>query len=142
MIQGFWQTDPRLILTEEHFGCALLSSCYIAPQDFTPEDVNNLYKALLGVAFVDEESKILDWDKVVWSISPVMRFKEKAGIGRVCAVNEREILKWHLSNINSDHFTVGNGASKTVWDSMNRPDIMAKYATFVEKVIIKIGGQA
>ena len=49
MIQGFWQTDSRLHPKVQMYGCALLSSCYIAPQEFTPEDVNNMYAALLQV---------------------------------------------------------------------------------------------
>jgi Protein of unknown function, DUF261 len=138
MIQGWLQTDKRLDPEVQKYGCALLSACYIAPQDFQPQDVNDLYKALVGVGFETEDCTILDWDKVLWSISARMRFKAKMLEGYICRVNEREILKWYLSNVEENHFTVGNGSSKTEWDSMNRPDIMKAYATFVEKVVITI----
>ena len=72
------------------------------------------------------------------SIAANMHFKAKTREGYICRVNEREIIKWYLSNVEEDHFTVGNGASKTQWDSMNRPDIMSAYATFVEKVIVTV----
>lgn len=139
MISGFWQTDPRLLPKVQKFGCALLDSIYITPVSFEPSDVNEMYKALLQVGFIDEDCKILDWISELNSISARFHFKTKAAIDYICKANERELLKWHLSNIDEDHFTVGNGASLTVWDSMNRPDIMAKYATFVEKVIVAVG---
>ena len=138
MIQGFWQTDSRLHPKVQMYGCALLSSCYIAPQEFTPEDVNNMYAALLQVKFIDVDCKILDLKSVLNSIAANMHFKAKTLEGYICRVNEREIIKWYLSNVEEDHFTVGNGASKTQWDSMNRPDIMSAYATFVEKVIVTV----
>ena len=138
MINDFLQTDLRLLPEVQKYGCALLSACYVAPQDFNPQDVNDLYKALVGVGFEADDCTILDWDKVLWSISPRLHFKAKTLEGYICRVNEKEILKWYLSNVEEDHFTVGNGASKTLWDSMNRPDIMKAYATFVEKVIITV----
>ena len=139
MISGFWQTDSRLLPKVQTFGCALLDSCYLSPVGFEPSDVNEMYKSLLQVGFIDEDCTIKDWQSVLNSISPHFSFKEKAPKEYVCYVNEREILKWFLSNINENHFTVGNGASMTEWDSMNRPDILSKYGSFVEKVIVRIG---
>jgi hypothetical protein len=145
MIQGFWQTDPRLHPKVQKYGCALLCSLYLSPDLYTPEMVNSMYQSLLGVGFIDEDCLIYDkadpnnsWEHVLWSIAPNMHFVEKAGAGRLCKSNEREIIKLYLSNVKENHFTVGDGESHTSWDSMNRPDIMRKYATFVEKVIVRV----
>ena len=138
MIQGFWQTDYELLAPIRASGCALLSSIYLAARDFTQQDCNDMYNGLLGVKFIEQDCTIDDWDKVLNSIAPNMHFKAKSNQFYVCAVNEREIIKWYLSNVKEDHFTVGNGASKIAWDSMNRPDIMSKYATFVEKVVVTV----
>jgi len=139
MIKGWLQTDTRLDPVVQTFGCALLCSCYIAPDTlFQPSDVNSMFEALKGVGFVDAECTILDWDKVVWSVSPKMRLKFKALEGYTCQPNEREILKFYLSNVKEDHFVVGDGKTHIEWDSMNRPDVMKEYATFVEKVVITV----
>jgi hypothetical protein len=138
LITGFWQTDPRLNPKIQASGCALLSSLYIAPVDFTVDMANDMYRELLRVGFIDEDCTILTWPSVLWSVSARMQFARRAPVDYICKVNEREIIKWYLSNVKEDHFTVGNGASKTEWDSMNRPDIMAKYATFVEKIIVTV----
>jgi Protein of unknown function, DUF261 len=138
MIQGYWQTDARLLPAVRTFGCALLDGIWLSPVDYQPSDVNEMYKALLQVGFVDEQCTVLDWESVLNSISPHFHFKAKASQEYVCLVNEREILKWFLKNVNENHFTVGNGASMTAWDSMNRPDIMKAYAVFVDKVIVTI----
>jgi hypothetical protein len=145
MIDGFFQTDPRLFLPEREFGCALMDALYISPDDYTPAMVNSMYEALLSVAFIDKECTVLHWDEVLWSIHPSMRFKQKTAQDYVCKNGEREILKWYLWNVKENHFTVGDGLGNTAWDSMNRPDVMsmilsngAKNANFVEKVIVKI----
>ena len=139
MIDGFLQTDPRLNEKVQKFGCALLSSMYVAPTKYEPEDVNSMYESLLSVGFIDEDCTILDWKSVLYSIDARLHFKCKALEGCFCGPSEREIIKWYLSNVKEDHFTVGDGRGHTVWDSMERPDIMAKYATFVEKVIVTVG---
>ena len=141
MIIGWWQTDPRLDPKVQKYGCAFLSACYVAPQEFQPEDVNEIFRNMKIVGFLNDNSRIEDWDKVLWSIAPSLRIKWKTSSwDYVCNPGEREIIKWYLSNVKENHFTVGNGHSVTAWDSMNRPDIMKKYATFVEKVIVKTGG--
>ena len=139
MIAGFWQTDYELKSPIRASGCALLSAMYIAPVSFSQGDVNEMYDALLGVGFIDKDCMILDWKSVLNSVSASMHFKFKCLEGYPCAAGEREIIKWWLSNVKENHFTVGDGKSRTQWDSMNRPDIMAKYATFVEKVIVTVG---
>ena len=141
MISGFWQTDYALLRPVRSYGCALLSAMYLAPVDFTITDVNEMYKSLLSVKFVDEECTVRDWQSVLNSISPHFAFKTRTTQQYVCLACEREILKWWLSNVEEHHFTVGNGSSMTVWDSMNRPDIMSKYATFVEKVVVRTNYQ-
>lgn len=138
MIAGWWQTDPRLLPKVQTFGCALLDSCYLSPIDFQPSDVNEMYKTLLQVGFIDEDCLILSWANVLNSISANLHFKTKTIESYVCLANEREILKWWLSNLQENHFTVGNGSSMTAWDSMDRPDIMKEYATFAEKIIVRI----
>jgi hypothetical protein len=138
VIDNFWQTDPLLHPKVQKFGCALLCSLYLSPDLYTINRVNSMYQSLLSVGFIDEDCTILDWERVLWSIAPNMHFVEKAEAGRLCKANEREIIKWYLSNVKENHFTVGDGESHTSWDSMNRPDIMRKYATFVEKVIVRV----
>ena len=145
MIIGFLQTSPKLKAPIRQGGCALLCAIYLAPKAFSVEDVNAMYEELLQVGFIEEDCTIYEeiapeqsWEAVLNSIAPNMHFKSRASISYVCKANEREILKWYLSNVDEDHFTVGNGASKTLWDSMNRPDVMSQYATFTDKVIVRI----
>jgi hypothetical protein len=136
---GFWQTDKKLLPKIQTFGCALLDCMYLTNDNFTQDDVNNMYKALLNVNFIDEDCTILSWQNVLWSISPYFAFKKKVGKTYVCEVNERDIIKWYLGSINENHFTCGDGAGKTTWDSMNRPDVMAlPTTTFVERVIVRV----
>ena len=149
---SFWQTDPRLALSEQEYSCAVLDSLYLMPDDYTPEHVNALVlRAILG-KLLDAECKILSWARwlgsLVSSESVVrypLQFSRKANADYQCEANEKEILKGSLSNIGGFHFVVGNGkpfvdvGTNVVWDSMNRPDIMGKYWTFVEKVIISVG---
>jgi hypothetical protein len=134
----FFQTDPGLDLTEQKTGCAFLCGCYIAPTRYTIQEVNCLYHELYQVHFVDADVTILDWASVLNSIDARLHFKMKTLEGYFCGPGEREIIKWYLSNVKENHFTVGDGKSHTMWDSMNRPDIMSQYATFVEKVIVSV----
>jgi len=136
MIQGFLQTDPRLLPVVQKYGCALLDCCYLSAVDFQPSDVNEMFMELRQVGEVDDECTINSWMNVLESVSVHLQFKTIAPIDYVCLASEREILKWYLSNVEEDHFTVGNGAGMTKWDSMNRPDIMRAYATFVSKVVV------
>lgn len=135
----FWQTDPRLLPKINTFGCALLDSIYLSPVQFEPSDVNEMYNSLLQVGFIDEDCTIKDWESVLNSVSPHFSFKEKQPKQTyACGPHEKEIIKWYLSNVKEDHFTVGDGWGAVKWDSMNRSDIMKAYATFVEKVIITV----
>jgi hypothetical protein len=118
---------------------------YLSPKDFTPDDVNAMYKELVRVGFIEPDCTIYEeimpeqsWEAVLNSVAANMHFKSKASKSYVCMAKEREIIKWSLSNVGEKHFTVGNGGSKTEWDSMNRPDVMSLYATFVEKVIVTV----
>jgi hypothetical protein len=141
VISGWWQTDPRLHPTIQKYGCAFLCSCYLSPQDFTPEEVNEIFRNMKLVNFLSDSCLIQSWDQVLWSISPVLRLKFKTSSrDYVCGPYEREIIKWWLVNVKENHFTVGDGCSRTEWDSMNRPDIMGSFASFVEKIIVKVGG--
>ena len=148
---SFWQTDPRLALSEREYSCAVLDSLYLMPDDYTPEQVNALVlRAILG-KLLDAECTIQSW--ALWLGSLVssetvvkypLQFSRLAGASYQCDDDEREILKGSLSNIGGFHFVVGNGkpftsvAENVAWDSCNRPDVMKAYWQFVEKVIIKI----
>jgi hypothetical protein len=146
MISGFWQTDPRLLQKVQTFGCAFLDGLYLLPDDFTPQAVNEMYSGFVHGKLIDIDCTILSWAKFLGALisnQTILRyplqFSRIAGEDYVCEGDEREIIKWHLSNIDEDHFTVGDGKSKVLWDSMNRPDIMKKYASFVQKVVVKVG---
>ena len=102
-----------------------------------------IYGSLLAAKMIAFDCTVLDWARMLLALSPNLVFKSVEPVTYVCAVNEREILKWHLQNVQEDHFTVGNGASKTDWDSMGLPDIMAMVmpdgtpnAKFVHKVVM------
>ena len=149
---SFWQTDPRLALSEREYSCAVLDSLYLMPDDYTPDQVNALVlRSILG-KLLDAECTIQSW--ALWLGSLVssetavkypLQFSRIAGADYRCDDDEREILKGRLSNIAEDHFVIGNGkpftsvAENVAWDSMNRPDIMSQYWTFVEKVVVKVG---
>ena len=149
---SFWQTDPRLALSEREYSCAVLDSLYLMPDDYTPEQVNALVlRSILG-KLLDAECTIQSW--ALWLGSLVssetvvkypLQFSRIAGASYQCDDDEREILKGSLSNIGGLHFVVGNGkpftsvAENVVWDSMNNPTVMGKYWTFVEKVVVKVG---
>ena len=148
---SFWQNDPRLALSEREYSCAVLDSLYLMPDDYTPEQVNELVLRAVINKLLDAECTILSWARWLGSLvssQTVLRyplsFVRKAGASYVCEINEREILKGSLSNIGGYHFVVGNGEAFTgvgnvAWDSCNRPDVLRDYWTFVEKVIIKVG---
>ena len=146
----FWQTDPRLALSEREYSCAVLDCLYLMPDDYTPEQVNALVlRAILG-KLLDAECTIQSW--ALWLGSLVssetvvkypLQFSRLAGASYQCDDDEREILKGSLSNIGGFHFLVGDGKPFTglenvVWDSMNRPDIMKAYWSFVEKIVVKV----
>ena len=147
---SFWQTDPRLALSEREYSCAVLDSLYLMPDDYTPDQVNALVlRSILG-KLLDAECTIQSW--ALWLGSLVssetvvkypLQFSRLAGASYQCDDDEREILKGSLSNIGGFHFVVGNGKPFTgvenvVWDSCNRPDILKAYWQFVEKVVIKV----
>lgn len=141
MIRNWWQTDSRLHPKIQQYGCAFLDTCYLAPQDLQPADVNEIFRNMKIVGFLNDNSKIEDWDHVLWSISPILRLKFKTSShDYVCGPYEREIIKLYLSNVKENHFVVGNGKGVVEWDSMNRPAILKAYSSFVEKVIVKVGG--
>jgi hypothetical protein len=138
MIDSFLQTDGRLVATVRKWGCALLSSLWHSSILWAPHQVNILFDYLLQHGLVDAECTILDWNKLLPAIDPHFSFERKEGYGYVTGEGEREVLKYHLSNINEDHFVAGNGKSMILWDSMNRLDIIEKYGSFKEKVIIRV----
>jgi hypothetical protein len=152
MISGWWQTDPRLALSERKYSCAVLDCLYLMPDEYTPDEVNALVLRAILDKLLDAECTILSWAKFLGSLRSVesvevypLQFSRIAGADYACEPDEKEILKGSLSNIGGFHFVVGNGkpftsvSENVVWDSMNRPDIMLKFWTIVEKVIVKIG---
>ena len=148
---GFWQTDPRLALSEREYSCGVLDSLYLMPDDYTPEQVNALVlRSILG-KLLDAECTIQSWALWLGSLASSetavkypLQFSRLAGASYQCDDDEREILKGSLSNIGGFHFVVGDGrpftsaAENVVWDSMNRPDIMKAYWSFVEKIVVKV----
>lgn len=151
MISGWWQTDPRLTFKEQKYACAVLDGIYLLPDEYTPEMVNALVASLQQQGILDEDITIRSWARFLGALRSSetvevypLQFSRIAGADYRCDPDEKEILKGSLSNIGGFHFVVGNGKPFTgvgnvVWDSMNRPDIMSKYWTFVEKVIVKVG---
>jgi hypothetical protein len=137
MIQ-FLQTDQRLNPKIQKYGCTMLSSLWFKDEDLSPHAVNTIYDVLLAHGMINENCKILSWALFLPKIDPTFTFVRKAGYDYVTEDDEREILKYHLSNINEDHFVAGNGKSMILFDPMNRLDIIQKYGSFVEKVIIKV----
>ena len=152
MIAGWFQTDPRLTLKEEEYACAVLDGIYLLPDDYTPQMVNTLVASLQQQGILDADITIQSWARFLGALPSQesvvrypLQFSRIAGASYQCDDDEREILKGSLSNIGGFHFVVGNGkpftsvAENVLWDSMNRPDIIGKYWTFVEKVIVKVG---
>jgi len=134
---SFLETDPALVPMMGKYGCAVLSALRILRREYNQAEANMIYASLVAGKFIAFDCTVLDWKNMLLALSPNLLFKDVTDATYVCAVNEREILKWHLGNINEDHFTVGNGASKTDWDPMNRPDIMALTTThFIHKVVM------
>lgn len=143
---SFWQTDPRLHPDINLFGCAFLSAHYLLPDDLSPSDINARWDSFKLQKIIDDNDDITSWAGLlggVWSAETVERFPlsfaHTAMLDYECGEGEKEIIKWYLSNVKENHFTVGDGKGATLWDSMNRPDIMKAYATFVSKVIVKVG---
>lgn len=143
---SFWQTDKALSPRINSFGCAALDSLYLMPQDYYPEQVNEIIERSIRNGLLDENCTILSWARWLGSLGddraplpgyPLQFSRKTSSQDYRCEPDEREIIKWYLSNVKENHFTVGDGIGNTLWDSMNRPDIMAKYATFVEKVIVR-----
>ena len=152
MISGWWQTDPRLTFREQEYACAVLDGIYLLPDDYSPGMVNDLVASLQAQNILTADIEILSWARFLGALpssETVLRFPLQfsriAGASYQCDDDEREILKGRLSNIAEDHFVIGNGkpftsvAENVAWDSMNRPDIMSQYWTFVEKVVVKVG---
>jgi hypothetical protein len=140
---SFLETDPALVPPMGKGGCAVLSSLRILRREYNQAEVNMIYASLVAAKFLAFDCTVLNWAEMLLALSPNLVFKAVEPVTYVCAVNEREILKWYLHNVNEDHFTVGNGASKTDWDPMNRPDVMAMVlpdgtpnAEFIHKVVL------
>jgi len=153
MISGWWQTDPRLTFKEREYACAVLDGLYLMPDEYTPEMVNDIVASLQAQNILDADVTILSWARFLGAlhssetVEPYpLQFSRIAGADYQCDPDEKEILKGSLSNIGGFHFVVGNGkpftsvADNVVWDSMDRPDIMGKFWTFDEKVIVKVAG--
>ena len=135
---NFLQTDPRLNPKIQKAGCAILSSLWFKKSDLDPRAVNTIYDVLLAHNVIDEDCTILSWAIFLPKIDPLFSFVRKAGYDYVTDDDEREILKYYLSNVDEDHFVSGNGKSMILFDSMNRLDIIQKYGAFVEKVVFKV----
>ena len=151
MITGWYQTDPRLTLKEEEYACAVLDGIYLLPDEYTPEMVNTLVASLQQQGILDSDITIQSWARFLGALPSQesvdrypLQFSRIAGANYECEADEKEILKGSLSNIGGFHFVVGNGkpfvdvATNVIFDSMNRPDIMGKYWSFVEKIVVKI----
>ena len=144
---SFWQTDPRLALSEREYSCAVLDSLYLMPDDYTPDQVNALVLRSILNKLLDAECTIQSWALWLGSLASSetavkypLQFSRIAGADYVCDADERELIKWWIEGVRENHFTVGDGHSHVAWDSMNRPDIMALPTTkFVEKVVVKVG---
>jgi hypothetical protein len=152
---SFWQTDKLLIPVIRKYGCTMLDSLYLMPDDYTQEQVNDLWEVaqadgrIYPANYPKHGNEIASWSLwlgSLWTGGDPMHIENAyhpLSFSRIstsrdyrCAEYEREILKWYLSNVKENHFTVGDGIGNTLWDSMNRPDIMKAYSTFVEKVIV------
>jgi hypothetical protein len=138
-------------MKEEEYACAVLDGIYLLPDEYTPEMVNDLVASLITQKILDADCTINSWARFLACLPSAetvvkypLQFSRIAGASYVCDPDEKEILKGSLSNIGGFHFVVGNGqaftdvATNVAWDSMNRPDIMGKFWTFVEKVIVKV----
>lgn len=141
----FRQTDPLLLPVVQTYGCAVLDSIYLLPDEYTQEQVNDIWTAAQGDGRINPANEISSWAVWLDSLWSVQLSARPLSLARIstsrdyrCEDDEREIIKWYLSNVKEDHFTVGDGIGNTLWDSMNRPDIMSAYAAFVQKVIVKV----
>jgi hypothetical protein len=147
----FWQTDPRLTIAEQHYACAVLDGIYLLPDEYTPDMVNELVASLITQKILDADCTINSWARFLACLPSSetvvkypLQFSRIAGASYQCEPDEKEILKGSLSNIGGFHFVVGDGrpftssAENVVWDSMNRPDIMKAYWSFVEKIVVKV----
>ena len=147
MIAGWFQTDPRLTLKEEEYACAVLDGIYLLPDEYTPEMVNDLVASLITQKILDADCTINSWARFLACLPSSetvvkypLQFSRIAGVDYVCEADEKEILKFWLDSIKENHFCVGDGKGVVVWDSMNRPDVMALPTTkLVSKVIVKVG---
>lgn len=149
----FWQTDTLLLPVIQTYGCAVLDSIYLLPDEYTQEQINDIWTAAQGDGRINPATHLTNpneiaswalWLHSLWSIDksarPLLFQRKTSSRDYQCEPDEREIIKWYLSNVKENHFTVGDGIGNTLWDSMNRPDIMSKYSTFVEKVIVRVEG--
>ena len=116
----FLQTDPTLLPPMRNWGCAFLSALRILRREYNQAEANMIYGSLLAAKMIAFDCTVLDWARMLLALSPNLVFKSVEPVTYVCAVNEREILKFRLQNIHEDHFCTGNGASKVDWDPMSR----------------------
>ena len=65
---SFWQTDPRLALSEREYSCGVLDCLYLMTDDYTPDQVNALVlRSILG-KLLDAECTILSWARFLGSL--------------------------------------------------------------------------
>ena len=139
MISSFKQGDsPPLLPQISLDGCAFLSAIYLVVMDYNAEEVNEIYASCVRAGLIGADCTILDWARFLEGLSVSMKLKGVVTGPYVCASNEKEILKWWLSNVKESHFTVGDGSGNVAWDPEQRPDIMRAYASFQEAVIITV----
>jgi hypothetical protein len=140
MITTFKQEDsPPLLPQISIDGCAFLSAIYLTVIDYNAEEVNEIYASCVHAGLIGADCTILDWARFLEGISVSMKLKYKtAQESYVCAPNEKQIIKWWLSNVQESHFTVGDGNGNVAWDPEQRSDIMRAFATFQESVIITV----
>lgn len=111
MITSFKQEDsPPLLPQISLGGCAFLSAIYLLAIDYNAEEVNEIYASCVHAGMIGADCTIEDWARFLEGLSVSLKLN---GIVKdssyVCAANERQIIKWWLSNVQESHFTVGDG---------------------------------
>lgn len=107
------QNDPALNIKIFHYGCGILSGCYLTGKDWNAKDVNNLYYKLLNAKAIDADCTIT-WAPFAKAMG--MTFIKFADADYVCASDEIEIQQWYNPNTKLKHFVVGNGKKDVLYD--------------------------
>jgi hypothetical protein len=154
MINGFNQNSGRLLLPIRNEGCAILSLLYEDKEAWTESQINELYRASIGITFkpkpelepvvvLREDCYINSWEELMHLAGIEAWYVTGAHVPISTPMPEFgfEIVKWQYFNTfyqkTFKHFIVGNGTDRGIkWDPLGYSNTVRLGAP-VDKLIFK-----